>query len=124
MTTTTTQAASNGSTATATGQATVATGQPERITGMAQVREAETYQAATVMNQAVSEAERLCAEIHRAVSDAYFKDVRKNADSGGQTAAQTAESPEIRGKAEEALNCLHAAQQYVRRLLAGSEPPF
>ena len=120
--TTTVEAASNGSTI--TDQATVATGQPERITGMAQVREAEAYQAASVMNLAMSEAERLCGEVYRAVSDAYFKDVRKNADSDGRTAVQTAESPEIRGKATEALNCLHVAEQYVRRLLAGSEPPF
>jgi hypothetical protein len=123
--TTSTKAADNGSTATTTtGQVTADTGQPERITGMAQVREAETYQAATVMNQAVSEAERLCAEVYRAVSDAYFKDVRKNADSDGLTAVQAAESPEIRSKAAEALKCLYAAEQYVQRLLAGSETPF
>jgi len=101
-------------------------GQPDRITGMAQVREAETYHAASIMNQAISEAERLCGQVYHAISDAYFKDVRHTSadDNGGRTAAQTAESPEIRGKAEEALHCLYAAEQYVRRLLAGSEPPF
>jgi hypothetical protein len=101
-------------------------GQPDRITGMAQVREAETYQAASVMNLAISEAERLCGQVYHAISDAYFKDVRHTSadDNGGRTAAQTAESPEIQGKATEALNCLYAAEQYVRRLLAGSEPPF
>jgi glycine cleavage system pyridoxal-binding protein P len=119
---TTAKAASNGSTDQAA--AAVTTGQPERITGMAQVREAETYHAASVLNEAACEAERLCTAVYRAVTDAYFKDVRHNADSDGRTATETAESPEIRGKAEEALNCLHAAECYLRRLLTGYEPPF
>jgi isopropylmalate/homocitrate/citramalate synthase len=120
--TTTTQAAGNGSTTTAA--ATAVTSQPERITGMAQVREAETYHAASVLNQAVFEAERLCAAIYRAVSDAYLRDVRKTeADGDSSTATQTAESAEIQGKAKEALDCLCAAQRYVQRLLR-YEPPF
>ena len=40
---------------------------------MAQVREAETYHTASVMHDALSEADRLCAAIYRAVTDAYFK---------------------------------------------------
>ncbi len=119
--TTTTAAAGNGGTATTE---TGAAGQPDRITGIAQVREAETYHAASVMNEAASQAERLCAVIYRAISDAYFKEVRRSADSTGRTAAQTADSAEIRAQAQEALDCLDAAGQYARRLLAGSEPPF
>jgi len=121
--TTTTKPASNGSTDTATA---TATGQPERITGMARVREAETYHITSVMNDAVSEAERLCAAIHPAVTDAYFKDVRTNgADSSGCTATETAESPEMQDAAREALSCLHAAGDYVQRQLVHSyEPPF
>jgi predicted DsbA family dithiol-disulfide isomerase len=119
MTTTTATAASNGSTGTQT-----ATGQPERITGMARVNETETYHAASIMNAAMSEAERLCDAVYRAVTDAYFKDVRNTADSDSRTAAETAGSDEIQAQAKEALNCLQAAERYMRRLLTDSEPPF
>lgn len=117
--TTTTKAASNGGTDTQTAAA-----QPERITGMARVYETQTYHAASIMNEAVSEAERLCGAVYRAVTDAYFKDIRKNADSDGRTATETAESDEIQAQAKEALNCLQAAERYIRHLLAGREPPF
>jgi hypothetical protein len=122
--TTSAKAADNGSIISEKASGTA--GRPDRITGMAQVREAETYQAASVMNLAISEAERLCGEVYHAISDAYFKDVRHTSadDNGGRTATQTVESPEIRGKAEETLNCLYAAEQYVRRLLASSESQF
>lgn len=118
MTTTTATAASNGSTGTTT-----ATGQPERITGMARVHETEIYHAASIMNAAMSEAERLCSMVYRAVSDAYFNDVRNNADSDSRTATKTAESDEIQAQAKEALTCLQAAERYMRRLLTGAEPP-
>ena len=123
--TTTTAVASNGITAPLTADADggIAT-KPERPRGMTLVREAEVYHDACVMNEAMAEAERLCAVIYRAITDAYFKEVRRSADSQGRTAAEVADSPEIRDKADEALNCLHAAEQYVRRLLAGSQPPF
>ena len=121
--TTTAEAASNGSTTTTT-TASGGTGQPERISGMARVCEAETYHAVSVMNEAVAEAERLCGTVYRAVTDAYFKDVRKNVDGDGRSATETADSPEIRGKAEEAMNCLQAAERYVRRLLTGHDTPF
>ncbi len=122
--TTTEAAAGNGSTTTTAETASGPAVQPERATGMAQVREAETYYAASVMNEAVSQAERLSGVIYRAISDAYFKEVRRSADNAGRTAAQTADSPEIRARAQEALDCLDAARHYVRRLLAGPEPPF
>jgi hypothetical protein len=122
--TTTDQTAGNGSTTT-TATASTGTGQSERPTGMAKVREAEAYHAACVMNEAVSQAERLCTTICRAVTDAYFKDIRSNDTGvGGMTAAETAESPEIRDQAQEAMTCLQAAEQYVRRLLTGHDTPF
>ena len=120
--TTTTAAASNGSTDTATAEA---TGQKEKPFGMAKVRETETYHTCSVAHDALSEAERLCAEVYRAVTDAYFKDLRKNADGTGLTAVQTAESPPMQVKIREALNCLEAAQTHVRQLLVSTyEPPF
>lgn len=76
------------------------------------------------MNAAICEAERLCGAVYRAVTDAYFKDVRDTADGDGRTATETAGSAEIRAQAQEALNCLQAAERYMRRLLTGSEPPF
>src|SRR5690349_16271578 len=106
-----TTTASNGSTDTTT--TSEATDQPERVFGMAVVREAETYHTTSVLHDAVFEAERLCTAVHRAVSDAYFKDIRKDqADKTGLTATQTAESPQMQAKVQEALNCLQAAQDY------------
>lgn len=120
--TTATTAVSNGSITTDADSGTAA--KPERPKGMAQVREAEVYHDACVMNEAMAEAERLCAVIYRAITDAYYREVRRSAGNQGRTAAEVADSPDIRGKAEEALNCLHAAEQYARRLMAGSQPPF
>jgi hypothetical protein len=119
-----TTAASNGSTDTDTARA-EATGQEEKPFGMAKVRETETYHTFSVAHDALSEAERLCAEVYRAVTDAYFKDLRKNADGTGLTAVQTAESPPMQVKIREALNCLEAAQTHVRQLLVSTyDPPF
>lgn len=116
MTTTTT--ASNGSTDTP------ATGKPERLTGMAQVREAEAYHTASVMHDAIFEADRLCSAIYRAVTDAYLTRVREDqADTEARTAAETADSPEVRGQAAEALRCLYSAQTYLQSL-TNYEPPF
>ena len=125
--TTTTTAASNGSTDTTASDATTAepTGQKEKPFGMAKVRETETYHTFSVAHDALSEAERLCAEVYRAVTDAYFKDLRKNADGTGLTAVQTAESPPMQVKIRETLNCLEAAQTHVRQLLVDTYiPPF
>ena len=118
MTTTTTAAAGNGSTETA------AAGKPERLTGMAQVREAEAYHTASVMHDAIFEADRLCSAIYRAVTDAYLTRVREDqADAEARTAAETADSPEVRGQAAEALRCLYSAQTYLQSLTS-YEPPF
>jgi hypothetical protein len=115
--TTTTTAASNGGTATTTGK-------PERLTGMAQVREAEAYHTASVMHDAIYEADRLCSAIYRAVTDAYLTRVREDqADPEARTAAETADSPEVRGQAAEALRCLYSAQTYLQSLTS-YEPPF
>ena len=122
--TTTTTAASNGSTD--TGTTAEATGQPEKPFGMALVREAETYHDASVLHDAVFEANQLCTTIQHAISDAYFRDVRKTKNKDTRlTATQTAESPPMQAKVRELLNCLQAAENYVRRLLVSDYvPPF
>jgi len=98
--TTTTTAVSNGSTDTPTGR-------PERLTGMAQVREAEAYHTASVMHDAIFEADRLCSAIYRAVTDAYLSRIREDqADTEARTATEMASSPEVRDQAAEALRCL------------------
>jgi hypothetical protein len=118
-----TTATSNGSTDTTTAGA---TGQPEKPFGMAKVREAETYHDASLLHDAICEAEKLCTAVSRAVTDAYFRDMRNDeAGSTGLTATQTAESHPMQVKAREALNCLKAAEDYTRRLLLSDyEPPF
>jgi hypothetical protein len=116
--TTTTTATGNGSTDTTT-----TNGKPERLTGMAQVREAEAYHTASVMHDAIFEADRLCSVIYRAVTDAYLTRIQDQADPEASTAAETADSPEVRGQAAEALRCLYAAQTYLQSLTS-YEPPF
>jgi hypothetical protein len=118
MTTTT-----NASTGTATAEA---AGQPDKPFGMARVREAETYHNASVLDDAVSEAYRLVTALQHAISDAHFGDIGKAREKGtGLTATQTAESPPMQARVQEALNCLQAAQDYARRLLVSTyEPPF
>jgi hypothetical protein len=118
--TTTTAAASNGS----NGSTDTPAGKPERLTGMAQVREAEAYHTASVMHDAIFEADRLCSAIYRAVTDAYLTRIREDqADPEALTAAETADSAEVRGQAAEALRCLYAAQTYLQSL-TNYEPPF
>src|SRR6516165_5233055 len=70
--TSTTTAASNGSTTD-----TAAPAEPERLTGMARVREAQTYHTVSVLRDAMTQADRLCDQIHHAVSGAYFKDLHQ-----------------------------------------------
>jgi hypothetical protein len=118
--TTTTAAAGNGS----TDDATTTTGKPERLTGMAQVREAEAYHTASVMHDAIFEADRLCSAIYRVVTDAYLTRFREDqADPDAPSAAEMASSPEVRDQAAEALRCLYSAQGYLQQL-SGYEPPF
>ena len=114
--TTTTTAASNGSTDTPAGK-------PERLTGMAQVREAEAYHTASVMHDAIFEADRLCSAIYRAVTDAYLTRIEDQADTETRSAAETAASAEVRDKAAEALRCLYSAQSHLQQL-TNYEPPF
>jgi hypothetical protein len=125
--TTTTTAASNGSTDTATASDT--TGQDGKPFGIAVIREAETYHNSTMLREAVAEADQLANAIQRAVSDAHFGDIRKTKTKDpGLTATQTAESPQIQAKVQEVLNCLQAAEDYVNRLLVNTyrydESPF
>jgi len=116
--TATTTAAGSGSAETTTA------GKPERLTGMAQVREAEAYHTASVMHDAIFEADRLCSAIHRAVTDAYLSRFREEqADTEARTAAETASSPEVRDQAAEALRCLYSAQNHLQQL-TNYEPPF
>jgi hypothetical protein len=115
--TTTTTAASNGGTDTTTEK-------PERLTGMAQVREAEAYHTASVMHDAIFEADRLCSAIYRAVTDAYLTRLREDqADPAAPSAAETASSAEVRDQAAEALRCLYSAQTHLQQL-TNYEPPF
>ena len=96
MTTTTTTAASTDSTDTTASEA---TGEKEKPFGMAVIREAETYHTASVMHDAVSEADKLCAAVYYAVTRAYHKDIRKDqADGTGLTGTQTAESPPVQAR--------------------------
>lgn len=116
--TTTTTAVSKGSTETTTA------GKPERLTGMAQVREAEAYHTASVMHDAIFEADRLCSAIYRAVTDAYLSRVREDqADTEARSATETAASPEVRDQAAEALRCLYSAQGHLQQLI-NYELPF
>ncbi len=120
--TATTTAASDGGTDATTAEA---TGQPDKPFGMAVVREADTYHTATILYEAVGEADRLCTAIQGAVSDAHFRDVRKSRAKGtGLTATQTAESPPVQAKIREVLNCLQAAEDYVKRLLVNTYEPY
>ncbi len=109
---TTTTAASNGSTDAP------AASQPERLSGMARVREAAAWRTASVAHDAAFEAERLCYEIHSTVNDAY--------QQGGSTAAEAAASRAVRDKVQEARTCLFAAANFLNALINGAseDPPF
>ncbi len=91
---------------------------PERKTGMAYVREAEAYHVATVAHSAAFEAERLCNDIYRTASDAHF-----GRDDSNQAVTDLT-SPEMQHKVREAFDCLDAAQEHLRHLMACDEPPF
>jgi hypothetical protein len=115
--TATTEAASNGSVTAR------AAAKKERLSGMARIREGEVFHAASVMHDAVYEADRLCAEIYRAINDAYFKrSCEGQADAEVRTVAETAGSTQVQKQIDEALRCLAAAQAFLQRLV--SEPPF
>jgi hypothetical protein len=91
---------------------------------MAQVREAEAYHTASVMHDAIFEADRLCSAIYRAVTDAYLTRLREDqADPEVRSAAEKASSPEVRDQAAEALRCLYAAHNHLQNL-TNYEPPF
>ena len=60
---------------------------------MAQVREAEAYHTASVMHDAIFEADQLCSAIYRAVTDAYLsRRPRGPGTTPSLSATQTAES--------------------------------
>ena len=59
-----------------------------------------------------------------APSNTYLTRVREDqADAEARTAAEMADSPEVRGQAAEALRCLYSAQTYLQSL-TNYEPPF
>ncbi len=91
---------------------------PERKTGMAKVREAEAYHVVSVAHDAAFEAERLCDDIYRTASDAYFGRGEQN------EAAQLLASPEMQRKIQDAFGCLDAAQDHLRHLIHCGETPF
>jgi hypothetical protein len=109
--TTTDKSASNGSKPTMPSKS-------ERKTGMAYVREVTAYHVASVAHSAASEAERMCDDVYRTASDAYF-----GRDDSAE-AVQALTSPEIQRKVREAFDCLDAAQEHLRHLMACDEPPF
>jgi hypothetical protein len=113
--TTTAKAVGNGSTDTGTAD------QPERVSGMARIRNTEAYHTADILHDAAFEAERLCNAVYQAIYDAYYNQVRTDQKARtGLTVAQTAESPQVQAKLQEALNCLHAAEEYAKRLLVNT----
>ena len=94
---------------------------------MAEVREAETYHDASVLHDAVFEANQLCTAIHHAVSDAYFRDVREDQGQGhrpdrdpdGRVPAGARPRP------PRALHCLYAAADLpAAAASAPTSPPF
>jgi hypothetical protein len=105
--------------AAANGSITTTAGQPVRITGYAKIRQAEAYHASSIMNDAMFEAEQLATDIHRALSEAYF---RRDGEEG-LTTAEIAESPQIQDKAIEALRCLRIAEDYLYRLAPAQPDP-
>jgi hypothetical protein len=107
--TTTTKAAANGSAQPAPA--------PARLSGMARVQEGEAWRLASTMHDAAFEAERLCNDIYRTVSDAYQP-------QGVSTAAEVAASSTTRDRAREARRCLHAAVNFLNSLIGDGEPPF
>ena len=90
---------------------------PERLSGMAAIREAEAWRTASLMHSAAFEAEQLANAIYRAVTDAYNP-------QGISTAAQTATSPEIQARAHETGQCFYAALSHLNDLVADTELPF
>jgi hypothetical protein len=104
--TTTGKAASNGSPAAAAA--------PERISGIARVKEAEAYHISSVAHGAAFEAERLCHAVYRAASDAYLR------DSATSEAASALADPAMQDTIREAVYCLVAAVDGLCSLM--SEP--
>lgn len=115
MTATTTKPASNGSTATAAAK-------EKRLSGMARIREGEVYHTASVMHDAIYEADRLCSEIYRALTDAYFKRSQDQPGTEVRTVTEVADSTPVQEQIDEALRCLSSARSFLERLT--SEPPF
>jgi hypothetical protein len=84
---------------------------PERISGMARVREAQSYHLSSLAHDAAFEAERLCSQIYRTASDGYSYLREPTAE-----ALNVADDPATLAKAREALACLATAITYLNYL--------
>ena len=83
---------------------------PERLNGMARVREAQSYHLASLAHDATCEAERLCSQIYRTASGDYLR------EPATTDAPNVADDPAIHAKAHEALECLATAITYLNSL--------
>ena len=85
---------------------------PDRTSGMARVREAQSYHLSSLAHDAAFEAERLCSQIYRTASDGYSY-LREPAATG---APNVADDLAMHAKAREALACLATAITYLNYL--------
>ena len=91
-------------------------GTPERISGVTRVRDAQLYHLASLAHDAAYEAERLCDEVYRSASNAWFSDL------GCETATEPFDRQAMTAKAEEAVTCMVTAVLYLSDLFTGQLP--
>jgi hypothetical protein len=85
---------------------------PERVSGMARIREAQSYHLSSLAHDAAFEAERLCSQIYRTASDGFSYLHEPTATE----AKNVADDPAIHAQAREALACLATAITYLNYL--------
>jgi hypothetical protein len=86
---------------------------PERVSGMARIRDAQSYHLSSLAHDAAFEAERLCSQIYRTASDGYSSYLHEPTSA---EAKNVADDPAIHDKAREALACLATAITYLNYL--------
>lgn len=94
-------------------------GPRERRTGINRVRDTEAWRTTTILEEAASEAARLCEQISRAVQDAYF-----SRDKLDPYAADVAACNDTYDKAQEARTLLQMALDNLSTLTARQEDPW
>ncbi len=105
---------------TVTDKTTVMPDSPQRLSGMARLRESQTWRTACNMSDAAMEAERLCEAINRLIFDAY-----QPSGDLPSVAAEAAASQQVREMADEAFQLLMKAVEYLRDLTRDrDEIPF